>query len=233
MSKPEMSKTYNPAEHETAMYALWEQHNAFAPAGDSSKEPFCIIMPPPNANGDLHTGHGMYVVEDIMTRHARMNGRPTLWLPGTDHAGIETQVVFERELEKNGKSRFDYTREEFYDMVMQFTLNNQHNILEGFKRLGFSADWSKLKFTLDDDIEQIVFETFKKMHDDGYIYRGNRIVNWCPRCHAGFADIELKYQQRIDPLYYIKYGPFVLATVRPETKFGDTAIAVHPRTSDI
>lgn len=229
MKSSEMSKAYNPAEHESAMYQLWEDAQAFAPHGDDSKEPFCIIMPPPNANGNLHTGHGMYVVEDIMTRYARMTGRPTLWLPGTDHAGIETQVVFERELESQGKSRFDYTREEFYDMVMDFTLKNQHNILNGFKSLGFSADWSKLKFTLDKDIIAIVCDTFRQMHDDGLIYRGNRIVNWCPRCHAGFADIELKYQERVDPLYYIKYGPFVLATVRPETKFGDTAIAVHPK----
>lgn len=229
MKSSEMSKAYNPAEHESAMYQLWEESNAFAPHGDTSKDPFCIIMPPPNANGNLHTGHGMYVVEDIMTRYARMTDRPTLWLPGTDHAGIETQVVFERELEAQGKSRFDYTREEFYNMVMDFTLKNQHNILNGFKSMGFSADWSKLKFTLDEDIIKIVYGTFKQMHDDGLIYRGNRIVNWCPRCHAGFADIELKYQERIDPLYYIKYGPFVLATVRPETKFGDTAIAVHPK----
>lgn len=229
MNKSELPKSYSPAEYESAIYAMWEKHDAFSPAGDKNKEPFSIIMPPPNANGLLHTGHAMYVVEDIMTRYARMQGRPTLWLPGTDHAGIETQVVFERVLEKQGKSRFDYSRDELYEKIMKFTMDNQHNILDGFKRLGFSADWSKLKFTLDKDIIEIVYETFRKMHDDGLVYRGNRIVNWCPRCHAGFADIELKYQERIDPLYYIKYGPFVLATVRPETKFGDTAIAVHPK----
>ncbi len=229
MNKSELPKSYNPSEYESDIYAMWEKSGAFSPSGNKTKEPFSIIMPPPNANGLLHTGHAMYVVEDIMTRFARMQGRPTLWLPGTDHAGIETQVVFERVLEKQGKSRFDYSREELYEKIMKFTMDNQHNMLDGFKRLGFSADWSKLKFTLDQDIIEIVYETFRKMHDDGLVYRGNRIVNWCPRCHAGFADIELNYQQRIDPLYYIKYGPFVLATVRPETKFGDTAIAVHPK----
>lgn len=229
MKNPELSKTYNPSQHESKIYKLWESKNAFAPSSDAKKKPFCIIMPPPNANGNLHTGHGMYVVEDIMTRIARMQGYSTLWLPGTDHAGIETQVVYERELEKKGKSRFDFKRDEFYKQVMEFTKKNQHNILDGFKSLGFSADWDKLKFTLDSDIIKIVYETFSQMHKDGLVYRGNRIVNWCPRCHAGFADIELKYQTRIDPLYYIKYGPFVLATVRPETKFGDTAIAVHPK----
>jgi len=227
----EMDKAYEPAKYESGIYAQWEQSGAFAPSDDPQHkmEPYCIIMPPPNANGILHTGHGMYTVEDIMIRFARKQGKAALWLPGTDHAGIETQVVFERELAKQGKSRFDYTREEFYDLAMKFTLDKQHQILDGFKSLGFSADWSRLKFTLDPDIIRVVYATFRQMHDDGLVYRANRIVNWCPHCHTGLADIELKHQSRIDPLYYIKYGPFVVATVRPETKFGDTALAVHPR----
>jgi len=224
-----LSKTYNPSEHEADIYKLWENAGAFKPAGDPKKEPFSIILPPPNANGSLHTGHAMYTVEDILTRYHRMKGQPTLWLPGTDHAGIETQVVFERELAKDGKSRFDFSREEFYQRTWDFTMKNQQNMLNQMKQLGFSMDWSKLKFTLDSDIIEIVYSTFKQMHDDGLIYRGERIVNWCPHCRAAFADIEVKYQERIDPLYYLKYGPFVLATARPETKFGDTAVAVNSK----
>lgn len=224
-----MDKAYEPQRYEADIYRRWEQSGAFAPTNDPTAEPYCIIMPPPNANGELHAGHGMYVVEDIMTRYARMCGKAALWLPGTDHAGIETQVVFERELEKQGKSRFDYSRPEFYNLVKEFVLGKQHVILDGFRALGFSADWSRLKFTLDDDIVGVVYDTFRKMHDDGLVYRAKRIVNWCPRCHAGFADIELKYRTRLDPLYYVKYGPFVVATVRPELMYADTAIAVHPK----
>ncbi len=193
------------------------------------REPFSVIMPPPNANGDLHTGHVMYVVEDIMARYHRMKGDPTLWLPGADHAGIETQVVYERELAKEGKSRFDLGREQFYQSALAFTKKNMANVTAQLRSLGFSVDWSRFKFTLDDDIVRTVYETFKQMHDDGLIYRGNRIVNWCPHCRSGFSDLEIKYREQIDPLYYIKYGPFILATVRPETKFGDTAIAVNPK----
>jgi valyl-tRNA synthetase len=224
----ELSKAYNPADHEAKIYAAWEKSGAFKPNMDAPKDPFTIIMPPPNANGDLHAGHAMYVVEDIMTRYRRMQGHKTLWLPGTDHAGIETQVVYERELAKVGKSRFDFTPSEFYDDVMAYTKSNQHNIIDQLRSLGFSADWSRLKFTLDEDIIEVVYDTFKQLHDDGLVYRANRIVNWCPRCNAAFADIEISHREQLDPLYYITYGPFVIATVRPETKFGDTAIAVNP-----
>jgi len=224
-----MEKAYDPAQHEARIYKMWEESGAFKPAGNPKQPPFSIIMPPPNANGNLHTGHAMFTVEDIMVRYHRMKGDPTLWLPGTDHAGIETQVVFERELAKEGKSRFDFTPAEFYQAALEYTKNNQHTIISQLKSLGFSADWSRLKFTLDEDIIEIVYDTFSRLHDDGYIYRGNRIVNWCPQCNSSFADIEISHREQIDPLYYIKYGPFVLATVRPETKFGDTAIAVHPK----
>ncbi len=224
-----MEKAYEPAKYETDIYKMWEDLGAFKPLEEATKEPFSIIMPPPNANGSLHTGHAMFTVEDIMVRYRRMQGHPTLWLPGTDHAGIETQVVFERELAKEGKSRFDFTPQEFYQAALEYTKSNQHRIISQLKSLGFSADWSRLKFTLDDDILETVYHTFGRLHDDGYIYRGNRIVNWCPTCNSAFADIEISYREQADPLYYLKYGPFVLATVRPETKFGDTAVAVHPK----
>ncbi len=196
---------------------------------NTQKDPFTIIMPPPNANGNLHMGHAMFVIEDLMIRYRRMQGHPTLWLPGADHAGIETQVVYERQLEKEGKSRFDLGRNEFYKQVDSFTKDNMGNMIAQVKSLGFSVDWSRLTYTLDDKIVSTVYDTFKELHNAGYIYRGNRIVNWCPFCRSAFADIEVKYREQTDPLYYIKYGPFVLATVRPETKFGDTAIAVNPR----
>lgn len=224
-----LDKTYDPKKYEAEIYRLWEDSGAFKPDPDAKGEPFSIILPPPNANGDLHVGHAMYVVEDILARYHRMKGDPTLWLPGADHAGIETQVVFERQLAKEGKSRFDLGREEFYRQALEFTQANRSNMESQLRSLGFSLDWSSNVFTLDQPIIDTVYATFKRLHDDGLIYRGNRIVNWCPSCKSGFADIEIKYREQIDPLYYIKYGPFVLATVRPETKFGDTAVAVHPK----
>lgn len=228
----ELDKAYEPAKYEAKIYQQWEDSGAFKPdntAVREGKDPFSIVMPPPNANGHIHMGTAMFVIEDIMARYRRMQGHPTLWLPGTDHAGIETQVVYERLLAKDGKSRFDFTREQFYSDVMDFTRGNMSTILSELKSLGFSADWSRLQFTLDDKILATVNDTFKELHDAGYIYRANRLVNWCPFCRSGFADIEVKHREQIDPLYYIKYGPFVLATVRPETKFGDTAIAVNPK----
>ena len=224
----ELDKAYDPSKYEAAIYAKWEASDAFQPKPNPDKPPFTIVMPPPNANGHIHMGTAMFVIEDIMVRYRRMLGHPTLWLPGTDHAGIETQVVYERLLQKDGKSRFDFTREQFYSDVMAFTRSNQSTILGELKSMGFSADWSRLQFTLDDKIVATVYDTFKELHDAGLIYRGNRIINWCPFCRSAFADIEVKYREQTDPLYYIKYGPFVLATVRPETKFGDTAIAVNP-----
>ena len=225
----ELAKQYNPAEHESELYKLWEESGAFKPNMDSEKEPFSIVMPPPNANGHIHVGTAMFVIEDIMTRYRRMQGHPTLWLPGTDHAGIETQVVYERELAKEGKSRFDYSPSEFYQKALDFTLGNQSTILSELKSMGFSADWSRLQFTLDQPILDVVYDTFKKLHEDGLLYRANRIVNWCTQCNSSFADIEVKHREQTDPLYYIKYGPFVVATVRPEVIFADTGIAVNPK----
>ncbi|MDP4038864.1 MAG: valine--tRNA ligase, partial [bacterium] len=224
-----MEKTYNPHTWESKISKLWETKGAFEPKGDKNKKPFCIIMPPPNANGSLHMGHMMFVVEDIATRFARMQNRPTLWLPGTDHAGIETQYVFEKELEKRGKSRFDLGPEKFYNQVMKFTLSHQGTIISQMKSMGFSADWSKLKFTLDEDIIDIVYDTFTQLHKDGHIYRGNRIVNWCVSCNAAFADIEIEHQEREDMMYTLDYGTIKIATTRPETIFADTAVAVNPQ----
>ncbi len=223
-----LEKTYQPDKHEAKIYQLWEKSGAFQPKGNPKKQPFSIIMPPPNANGSLHTGHAMYTVEDILIRYHRMLDQPTLWLPGTDHAGIETQVVFEAELKKQGKSRFDFTPEEFYQAVLKYTQSNQHRIIDQLKSLGFSADWSRLKFTLDSDIVEIVYDTFEKLYKDKLIYRANRIVNWCTNCQASFADIEVKYRTQTDSLYTLDYGPLKIATTRPETIFADVAVAVNP-----
>lgn len=225
----QLDKAYLPSQHEPEVSEIWEKSGAYKPAGDPAKEPFCIIMPPPNANGVLHAGHLMYTVEDIATRFARMQGRPTLWLPGTDHAGIETQYVYEKELAKKGLSRFDLGPEKFYDEVMEFTQRHQEGALAGFKSMGFSADWSKLKFTLDEDIIDVVYDVFIRMHKDGHIYRGNRIVNWCPRCQAAFPDIETEHIDREDAMYTLDYGTVKIATTRPETIFADVAVAVNPK----
>jgi valyl-tRNA synthetase len=225
----QLDTAYNPQKYEPKLYQQWEDSGAFKPDMKAPKDPFTIIMPPPNANGHIHMGTAMFVIEDIMTRYRRMQGHKTLWLPGTDHAGIETQVVYERLLAKDGKSRFDLGREQFYKDVMAFTRGNQSTIINELRSLGFSADWSRLQFTLDDNIIDTVYDTFQELHAAGLIYRANRLVNWCPFCRSAFADIEVKHREQLDPLYYIKYGPFVLATVRPETKFGDTAIAVNPK----
>ncbi len=224
-----MDKAYEPGKHEAKIYELWEKSGAFKPDLKAKKTPFSIIMPPPNANGSLHLGHAMYVIEDILTRYRRMAGHPTLWLPGADHAGIETQVVYEKELAKQGRDRFDLGPEKFYAEVMDFTLKNKANMIAQLKSLGFSADWSRLKFTLDDDIIAIVYDTFKKLHADGLIYRGPRIVNWCTACQSSFADIEIKYRTQKDELYTLDYGPVQIATTRPETIFADVAVAVNPR----
>ncbi|MBX4188291.1 MAG: valine--tRNA ligase [Candidatus Doudnabacteria bacterium] len=223
----DLPKAYDQSK-ESDIYKLWELSGYFNP-DNLSGDPFTIIMPPANANGKLHVGHALFLtLEDLMIRFERMRGKKTLWLPGTDHAGFETQVVFEKKLEKEGRSRFKMTREDFYKEVMSFVQENKHFSEEGMRGLGASADWSRNTFSLDEGIIKIVYQTFKHMIEDGLIYRGNRICNWCVKHQTGLADLETIYEEKSDPLYYITYGPFTLATVRPETKFGDTAIAVNP-----
>ena len=227
-----MEKTYDPQNFEKGIYEQWEKADVFKPnleKLDAGKEPFTIIMPPPNANGSLHAGHAIgYTLEDIIVRYYRLKGHPTLWQPGTDHAGIETQFVYEQKLKEQGTDRFELGREEFYKQVEDFTRSSQDYVLNQFRSMGFSADWSKLKFTLDEDIIDTVYDTFKKMYDDGHVYRGRRIVNWCPNCQAAFADIEVQREDRTEPFYTFKYGPFEIATARPETKFGDKYVVMHP-----
>jgi valyl-tRNA synthetase len=229
----DLPKQYNPKEVEDKIYKLWEESGFFNPdnlPNAKKRKPFCIIMPPANANGSLHAGHGLVItIEDIITRYKRMRGFKSLWLPGLDHAGFETQVVYERKLEKEGRSRFKMEPEELYKEIWDFTKSNKNNIEEQAKRMGASCDWSREKFTLDKDIVATVYDTFEKLHKDGLIYRGKKIINWCPKHQTSLSDLETKDEERIDKFYYLKYGPFTIATVRPETKFGDKYVVMHPK----
>ncbi len=224
-----MDKSYQPSHWEPIIRQKWEQDNANVAHVDEKKDPFTIILPPPNANGSLHTGHAMYVYEDIMIRYARQQGKMALWLPGADHAGFETQYVFEKHLAKQGKSRFEYDRDTLYGMIADFVTQSKGVINEQFRSIGFSLDWAKEQYTLNPEVIEIVHQTFKKLFDAGLLYRSERLVNYCTKDGTSFSDLEIEHVERVDKLYYMKYGPFVLATTRPETKFGDTAVAVHPK----
>jgi len=223
-----MDSKYQPQLVEEKIYKEWEEKGYFKASVNKSKEPFSIILPPPNANGSLHLGHAMFTYEDIMIRFNKMMGKETLWLLGLDHAGTETQFVFEKYLKKQGKSRYDYKRDELYKMIWKYVAENKSTIKNQLKRLGFALDWSREKFTMDPEIVKIVYKTFKDLFDQGLIYRANKLINYCTNCGTSFSDLEVVYIERTDSLYYMKYGPFTLATTRPETKFGDTAVAVHP-----
>jgi len=227
----DLPKAYNPKEVEDKIYKLWETSGFFNPdnlPGDR-KETFTIIMPPTNANGNLHAGHGLVMtIEDIMVRFHRMRGKKTLWLPGNDHAGFETQVVYEKVLEKQGRSRFDMAPEDLYKEIWDFTQNNRSHINSQVRSIGASCDWSREKFTLDKDIVETVYNTFEKLFKEGLVYRGKRIVSWCPKHQTSFSDLEIIDEERLDKFYYLKYGPFVIGTARPETKFGDKYVVMHP-----
>ncbi|MDQ5913873.1 MAG: valyl-tRNA synthetase [Patescibacteria group bacterium] len=221
-----LAKTYEPQAYEGEIYELWLNSGAFAPKGDG--EPFALIMPPPNANAKLHIGQATYVKQDIKSRYRRLMGDRVLYLPGADHAGFETWYMFEKELAKEGKSKFDFTDKELYHMTWDFVMKNIGMAKLTYRQLGLSCSWDHFTFTLDEKITRNVSKVFKKMWDEDLIYRGNRLVNFCTFHGTSFSDIEVDYEDRKTPLYYMRYGSFELATTRPETKFGDTAVAVHP-----
>lgn len=237
-----MEKRYQPQRFEDAIYKLWEQTKAFTPRKSKSRKPFSIIMPPANANAPLHIGHAMFVtLEDIIIRYHRMKQESALWLPGTDHAGILTQVVFERKLARKGKTRFDLGRKKFYQQCLKFTQENKKIMYSQIKKLGASCDWTREKFTLNKKISQQVLLTFVQLYKDGLAYRGERLINWCPRCMTALSDLEVEYKEIKGRLWFIKYPLktlsqitgqtrfLIVATTRPETMLGDTAIAVHPK----
>ncbi len=228
-----LSKIYEPNNYEPDIYALWETSKAFEPTGKG--EPYSIIMPPPNANGNLHVGHSlMAALEDILVRFYRMNGRDAIYIPGADHAGFETWVVYERELQKKGKSRFDFSREQLYSQVWNFVEEQRGNMELQLRALGAGASWNHLVFTLDEKVIKTTYQTFKKLWDDDLIYRGERIVNYCTTHQTSFADIEVEHKTEKGKLYSIAYptldkvDEIIVATTRPETMLGDTAVAVHP-----
>ncbi|OGI88460.1 valine--tRNA ligase [Candidatus Nomurabacteria bacterium RIFCSPLOWO2_01_FULL_33_24] len=231
MISEKLLKPYDPKEVEGRIYKLWEESGFLNPdklLGKREKT-FTILMPPTNANGSLHAGHGLVLtIEDIMIRYKRMAGFKSLWLPGTDHAGFETQVVYEKKLEKEGRSRFGMNPKDLYDEILDFTLKNKKNMEEQTKKLGASCDWSREKFTLDKDIIETTYQTFKKLSDDKLLYRGKQIINWCSKHQTSLSDLETKDEEQEDKYYYLKYGPFIISTARPETKFGDKYVVMHP-----
>lgn len=231
-----LSKAYDPSKHESKVYQLWEKHDAFVPKNRGSKKSFSIVVPPPNANGDLHIGHGLTLaIEDIAVRYHRMKGEASLLIPGADHAGFETWVVYEKRLTNRGKSRFDYSREELYEQIWDFVSQNRANYLSQFRQLGASADWSRYTYTLDEKIVKQAYSSFQKMWQDGLIYRAEKLVNFCTYHGTGFADIEVAHKEMAGHLWHISYpltdgsGQIVVATTRPETMLGDTAVAVNPK----
>ena len=228
-----LAKAYEPNEYEPNIYALWEKSGAFKPSGKG--EPFSTVMPPPNANGNLHIGHALDMgLKDILVRYKRMQGFDTVYIPGADHAGFETWVVFAKELEKKGQSRFDFTREQLYSQVWNFVDQQRGNMELQLRAIGVSASWDDLVFTLDEKVINTVNTTFKKLWDQGLIYRGERIVNYSTKFQTSYADIEVDHKQEKGTLWHVAYplidkiGEIIIATTRPETLFGDTAVAVNP-----
>ncbi len=233
----DIPKQYEPKEIEQKIYNLWEEGNFFTPK-KSNKKPFVVTIPPPNITGSLHMGHALNnTIQDTIIRYHRMNQQPTLWVPGTDHAGIATQNKVEKELKKEGKTRHDLGRKKFIERVWEWKEKYGNLILEQLKKLGCSCDWSRTRFTLDKKYVNAVETAFKHYHNKGWIYQGPRIVNWCPRCSTAISDIEVKYIPHKTKLWYLNYPLdgqgaqkyITVATTRPETMLGDTAVAVNPK----
>ena len=230
-----MESKYSPALFEQKLSAFWESKGFFKGVVQKGKKPFCIILPPPNANADLHLGHAMMVYEDIMIRYRKIQGDNTLWVYGTDHAGIETQYVFEKHLKKEGKSRFDFDRTVLFKMIFDFVSQNKNVMKTQLQKLGFGLDYDNPKFPMDENIVKIVHSSFKKLFDNRLIYRAKKLVNYCVNCGTSFSDLEVDYEEKEGTLWSIHYpfvegrGSITVATTRPETLLGDSAIAVNPK----
>ncbi|HID05923.1 MAG TPA: valine--tRNA ligase, partial [Armatimonadetes bacterium] len=231
-----LPKAYDPKAVEVKWYEWWERRGYFYADADDSRPSYCITIPPPNVTGSLHMGHALnHTIHDVVVRWQRMLGKNVLCLPGTDHAGIATQVVVEKELAKEGKSRYDLGREKFLERVWQWREEYGGTILRQLRILGCSYDWRRERFTMDDGYVKAVLSTFVQLANEGLIYRGHRVINWCPRCLTALSDLEVEHEERPGHLWYIRYPAVdgsdgvVVATTRPETMLGDTAVAVHPR----
>src|SRR5580765_2238443 len=236
MSAPQLEKTYDPKAVEARWYEVWNQQGYFHASPTHPGQPYCIVIPPPNVTGSLHVGHALnHSIQDILIRWRRMQGRNVLWLPGTDHAGIATQNVVEKQLLTEGTSRESLGRERFIERVWQWKATSGNTIISQQKQLGESCDWDRLRFTMDEGLSKAVMEVFVRLYDDGLIYRGERLINWCPRCLTALSDIEVEHEDVKGKLFHIRYPlsddpstSLVVATTRPETMLGDTAVAVHP-----
>ncbi len=232
----EIPKQYEPHEVEKHWYKFWEENNLFRADVDQVKKTFSIVIPPPNVTGELHMGHALNsILQDSLCRFKKMNGYSVLWLPGTDHAGIATQNVVERQLVSEGTSRHELGREKFVERVWDWRSKYGDRIINQLKRLGASCDWSRERFTMDEGLSLAVKQVFVRLYKEGFIYRGDYIVNWCPRCHTAISDLEVEHNEENGSLYHINYpflngaGHITVATTRPETMLGDTAVAVHPK----
>lgn len=230
----ELPKAYDPSAVEQKWYSYWEKNGYFKPGsrvkGQGSGKSFSIVIPPPNITGSLHMGHALNnSIQDLLIRYKRMCGFKTLWVPGTDHAGIATQNVVERELKKEGKRKEDLGREKFVEKIWEWKKEYGGKITQQLRRLGSSCDWSRERFTLDEGLSRAVRRHFIQLYNEGLIYRGKRIINWCPRCKTALSDIEVEHENKKGSLWHIKYGDVTVATTRPETMLGDTAVAVNPK----
>lgn len=230
-----LNKGYEPHDVERKWYRKWEEDGHFCADEKSAKPHFSIVIPPPNVTGVLHMGHALNnTVQDILARWKRMCGYEVLWMPGTDHAGIATQNVVEKQLALEGLDRHAIGREEFIARVWKWREESGGQIIEQLKRLGASCDWQRERFTMDDGLSTAVREVFVRLYDDGLIYRANRLINWCPRCHTALSDLEVEHEDKKGHLWHLRYPVvgmdryLVVATTRPETMLGDTAVAVHP-----
>src|SRR6266481_6032222 len=226
----DIADRYDPAGVESRWYREWESRGLFHADAASPKKPYCIVIPPPNVTGSLHWGHALNnTLQDILIRYKRMDGYNALWVPGTDHSGIAVHVILERQLAEEGKTRQDIGREAFLEMAWKWKEESGGNIIRQLKRLGASCDWSRERFTMDAGLTRAVRESFVRLYEEGLIYQDDYIVNWCPSCQTVLSDLEVEREDRDGEFVYIKYGPLTLGTVRPETKVGDTAVAVHPK----
>src|SRR5712664_549238 len=226
----EIADRYDPSIVESRWYREWEERGLFGADPASPKPPYCIVIPPPNVTGSLHWGHALNnTLQDILIRYKRMDGYNALWVPGTDHASIAVHVVVERQLAAEGKTKEDLGRAAFVERVWRWKEESGGNIIRQLKRLGASCDWSRERFTMDAGLTRAVRESFVRLYEEGLIYQDDYIVNWCPSCQTVLSDLEVEREDRDGEFVYIKYGPLTLGTVRPETKLGDTAVAVHPK----